>query len=161
MFHSCINLQHWPLFREFSWLTHSHYSECFIAFTCHRVLQCSAWNVSFLSWKGPVKSRKEDIKWQVKWLGPSMRLLGTLRYILSIILPYLANLWSRRWQISQILPYFWACTCLSIVLVSFASFQCHLVWQWDYLKWSYILFMQLIHHVDSFNDVGKRRANTC
>jgi hypothetical protein len=32
-----------------------------------------------------------DIKWQVKCLGPSMRLLDTLRYTLSIIFWYLEN----------------------------------------------------------------------
>jgi hypothetical protein len=32
---------------------------CFFAFASYRVLQCSAWNISFLSWKGLVKSGKE------------------------------------------------------------------------------------------------------
>jgi hypothetical protein len=42
-------------------------------------------------WKEPERAAWEtgqDIKWQVKWLRLSIRLLGTLRYIMSIIFRY-------------------------------------------------------------------------
>jgi hypothetical protein len=46
-----------------------------------------------------------NTKWQIKWLGMSMSLLGTQRYILGIIsrkLRYLASLWSWKCQVSAV-----------------------------------------------------------
>jgi len=50
------------------------------------------------------------MKWQIKWLGLSLRLLATLRYTLCVLIPgklwYLASLWAQRCQLNQ-LVLFW------------------------------------------------------
>jgi hypothetical protein len=86
VFHSCIKLQHRPLFQEFSqlmrfssdsrlWSDSVVRSVYFILCACHSVLQCSAWNISaFLSWKGLVKRRKSSVSNK-----------DTLRYTLGIM----------------------------------------------------------------------------
>jgi hypothetical protein len=74
LFHACVNLQHWLLFREFNWFMHfSCYSEWWsgcavesVSLFCLRVTVCYSAVLGifnyFLSWRGLVKRKVFGLK---------------------------------------------------------------------------------------------------